>query len=38
MAKVIMVFASMTGNTEEMAEAIAQGVRDQGVELDVKEV
>ncbi|MGG6431813.1 flavodoxin [Anoxybacillus sp. D401a] len=38
MAKVIMVFTSMTGNTEEMAEAIAQGVREQGVELDVKEV
>ncbi len=36
--KVIMVFTSMTGNTEEMAEAIAQGVREQGVELDVKEV
>ncbi|KFZ42161.1 flavodoxin [Anoxybacillus flavithermus] len=38
MAKVIMVFTSMTGNTEEMAEAIAEGVREQGVELDVKEV
>lgn len=38
MAKVIMVFTSMTGNTEEMAEAIAEGVREQGIELDVKEV
>lgn len=38
MAKVIMVFTSMTGNTEEMAEAIAEGVREQGAELDVKEV
>lgn len=28
----------MTGNTEEMAEAIAEGVREQGIELDVKEV
>ncbi|MBB6176826.1 flavodoxin I [Anoxybacillus tengchongensis] len=38
MSKVIMVFTSMTGNTEEMAEAIADGVREQGIELDVKEV
>lgn len=28
----------MTGNTEEMAEAIAEGVHEQGIELDVKEV
>lgn len=28
----------MTGNTEEMAEAIAEGVREQGIELNVKEV
>ncbi|MBB5356158.1 flavodoxin I [Anoxybacillus mongoliensis] len=38
MAKVMMVFTSMTGNTEEMAEAIAEGVREQEIELDVKEV
>ncbi|MGJ7035362.1 flavodoxin [Anoxybacillus eryuanensis] len=38
MSKVIMVFTSMTGNTEEMAEAIAEGVREQEIELDVKEV
>ncbi|CUA81354.1 flavodoxin [Anoxybacillus suryakundensis] len=38
MSKVIMVFTSMTGNTEEMAETIADGVREQGIELDVKEV
>ncbi|MGX1901217.1 flavodoxin [Thermolongibacillus altinsuensis] len=38
MAKAIMVFTSMTGNTEEMAEAIAEGVRQQGIELEVKEV
>ncbi|GMB09674.1 flavodoxin [Thermolongibacillus altinsuensis] len=37
MAKAIMVFTSMTGNTEEMAEAIAEGVRQQGIELEVKE-
>ncbi|WP_339170033.1 flavodoxin [Anoxybacillus sp. FSL W8-1294] len=38
MPKAIMIFTSMTGNTEEMAEAIAEGVREQGIELDVKEV
>ncbi|WP_297988378.1 flavodoxin [Anoxybacillus sp.] len=38
MTKAIMIFTSMTGNTEEMAEAIAEGVREQGIELNVKEV
>ena len=38
MPKAIMIFTSMTGNTEEMAEAIAEGVREQGIELNVKEV
>jgi flavodoxin I len=38
MAKAIMVFTSMTGNTEEMAEAIAEGVRQQGIEMEIKEV
>lgn len=33
-----MIFTSMTGNTEEIAEAIAEGVREQGIELEVKEV
>lgn len=33
-----MIFASMTGNTQDMADAIAQGVRQEGVELEVKEV
>lgn len=32
MSKVIIVFASMTGNTEEMAEAVAEGVREAGIE------
>lgn len=38
MSKIIMVFASMTGNTQEMADLIAEGVREEGIELEVKEV
>ncbi|MCD1257413.1 flavodoxin [Paenibacillus athensensis] len=32
MTQVIVVYASMTGNTEEMAEAVAAGLREAGVE------
>jgi len=32
MAQVIIVYASMTGNTEEMAEAVAVGLRESGVD------
>lgn len=35
---VIVVFASMTGNTEEMAEAVAEGIRGEGVEAVLKDV
>ncbi|WP_373231319.1 flavodoxin [Cohnella sp.] len=38
MANIIMIFASMTGNTEEMAEAIAEGIREEGGELVSKSV
>lgn len=38
MAKVILVFASMTGNTEEMAELVGKGVEAAGVELVVREL
>lgn len=38
MASVIVIYASMTGNTEEMAEAVAEGVREAGIEPVVKEV
>lgn len=38
MANIIMVYASMTGNTEEMAEAIAEGVQEEGGELVMKSV
>lgn len=35
---IVMIYASMTGNTEEMADVIASGVRAGGMELVVKEV
>lgn len=37
MSKVLVVYASMTGNTEEMAEAIAEGAKEAGVEVVSKE-
>jgi flavodoxin I len=36
--KCIMVYASMTGNTEEMANAIAEGVREAGATIDVGDI
>ncbi|MFB0844422.1 flavodoxin [Paenibacillus oleatilyticus] len=36
--KLIIVFASMTGNTEEMADEVAEGVRGAGIEPVVKNV
>ncbi|MDR6225730.1 flavodoxin [Desmospora profundinema] len=38
MTPVLLVYASMTGNTEEIAEWVAKGVRDAGVSIEVKEV
>jgi flavodoxin I len=38
MSKIIIVFASMTGNTEEMADAIAEGLKEAGIEPVVKNV
>ncbi|MEK8132759.1 flavodoxin [Paenibacillus filicis] len=38
MSSVIIIYASMTGNTEEMAELIADGVRSAGVEPVLKSV
>jgi flavodoxin I len=38
MAKLLMVYTSMTGNTEEIANAIAEGIREEGIDLEVKEV
>jgi flavodoxin I len=37
MSKVIVLYTSLTGNTEEMAEAIAQGVKESGFEVTCKE-
>lgn len=38
MSSVIIVFASMTGNTEEMAGLVAEGVRAAGIEPVLKSV
>ncbi|SDX57579.1 flavodoxin [Paenibacillus sp. CF384] len=38
MANVLLVYASMTGNTEDMADAIAQGIREAGGTLKVQMV
>ncbi|MGG6312779.1 flavodoxin [Paenibacillus macerans] len=38
LSKVIIVYASLTGNTEEMAELIAEGVRSTGATADLKMV
>lgn len=38
MSKIVLVYASLTGNTEEMADAISEGIRETGLELTVKEV
>lgn len=34
----LLIYASMTGNTEEMAEAVAEGVKGTDEELTMKEV
>lgn len=36
MAKIAVIFWSQTGNTEAMANAIADGIREGGAECDVK--
>ena len=38
MAKVIVIYYSSSGNTQKMAESVAQGVRNRGIECDVKPV
>ncbi|WP_077620562.1 flavodoxin [Bacillus sinesaloumensis] len=37
MNNAILVYASMSGNTELMATYIAEGIKEKGVQLDVKE-
>lgn len=36
--KIIMIYASMSGNTEEMATAIETGVKEFGAEIDVMDI
>jgi flavodoxin I len=38
MSKIIIVYASMSGNTEEIAEAIAVGIQEAGIEPELKNV
>ncbi|UTR13305.1 flavodoxin [Salipaludibacillus sp. LMS25] len=38
MSKVLLVFASMTGNTEEMADIIEKGLTNAGLEVDKQDV
>ncbi|MFT8872553.1 MAG: flavodoxin domain-containing protein [Sporolactobacillus sp.] len=38
MTKILVAYASQTGNTEEIAFKIAEGVRSKGIEPDVKEL
>ncbi|QGG58008.1 flavodoxin [Paenibacillus sp. FSL W8-1187] len=38
MEKIILVCCSMTGNTEEMADAIAAGAREAGAQLTVRDI
>ncbi len=38
MAKVLVVYYSQTGNTQKMAELIAEGLKKQGVEVKLKKV
>ena len=38
MHKVLVVFASRTGNTKKMAEYIAEGIRVSGNEAEIKKI
>jgi flavodoxin I len=38
MSKVLLVYASMSGNTEEMADLIDQGLQKEGIEVDKNEI
>ena len=38
MSKIAVIYWSMSGNTEAMANAIAQGAESAGAEVDVKQV
>jgi flavodoxin I len=36
--KIVMIYANMSGNTEEMATAIETGVKEAGAEIDVIDI
>ncbi|MEW9670271.1 flavodoxin [Ammoniphilus sp. 3BR4] len=38
MNKILMVFASMSGNTEEIANLVAEGIKQAGSEIEIKEI
>jgi NAD(P)H dehydrogenase (quinone) len=38
MAKMLVIYYSQSGNTKKMAEAVAEGIKQQAVEADLKEV
>ena len=38
MTKMILIYASMGGNTEMMAEEVANGVRQEGEDLEVIDI
>ena len=38
MAKILIIYFSQTGNTEKMAHAVADGVKEEGVAYEVKKV
>jgi len=38
MAKVLIIYYSRTGNTEKMAELVGEGVKGEGVEVEIKKV
>ena len=38
MSKILIIYFSKTGNTEKMAQAVAEGVKGEGVTVEVKKV
>lgn len=38
MAKVLLIYASMSGNTERMAEVVSEGIRETGAELEIIDI
>ena len=38
MSKIVLVFASMSGNTEDIADLLTKKLRDRGYEVDLEEI